>query len=293
MRVAAESRISELTLEEAFPKTLTETSCVYIDKDREVWVATEMCAQYLESVVDSIVVKDGGVPIGIVGGYDLLDHLRKNPTRDFQYKTKVKEIAFNDVPEVAKETKLKDLIEKWQKSRRAFAIIPHEPDDFSPVSARMMLGVGMRCKTNISVSSMPKKKIITFHADDTLGKILVLMFANKTRKLLLLEDSNQYISDRLILGEISRILKFQKDVESFLEIPAKQLKLDYVREITDDLKFDHLCSIMDRMEHPYVIYKDAAITPWDVCVTLLSEDLRGPLKTRFQKRCPHCGKEIE
>jgi hypothetical protein len=31
---------------------LTDTSYVYIDKERKVWVATEMCAQYTESIVD-------------------------------------------------------------------------------------------------------------------------------------------------------------------------------------------------------------------------------------------------
>jgi hypothetical protein len=30
--------ISELSLAELFPETLTESSCVYIDKGREVWV---------------------------------------------------------------------------------------------------------------------------------------------------------------------------------------------------------------------------------------------------------------
>lgn len=64
--------ISELTLEELFPKTLTDTSCVYINKGREVWVATEMCAHYIESVIDSIVVQDNEKLIGIVGGYSPL-----------------------------------------------------------------------------------------------------------------------------------------------------------------------------------------------------------------------------
>lgn len=101
-----DNKISELTLDELFPQTLTDSPCVYIDREREVWVATEMCAQYLESVVDSIVVVDGdGIPVGIVGGYDLLDNIRKHPTRDFQYKTNVEQIMFADVPEVEKETK--------------------------------------------------------------------------------------------------------------------------------------------------------------------------------------------
>ncbi len=285
-------KISELTLNELFPQTLADSQCVYVDKEREVWVAMEMCAQYLESAVDSIVVVDGdSVPVGIVGGYDLLDNLRKNPTRDFQYKTKVEEIMFRDVPEVEKETKLKDLIKKWQNTRRAFAILGNESDGYSAISARKMLDVGMRCKTDISVSSMPKKKTITFQPDDTLGTIINTMFENKTRKLVL-ENTNQFISDRLILAEISRILKFEKGVESFLDIPARQLRLDYVKTITEDLPFDYFCSLMNKMEHPYLLYKDASISPWDVCLALMSEDLKGPLRAGFQKKCPHCGKDI-
>lgn len=79
--------IHELSLQELFPKTLTDTSCTYIDKGREVWVVTEMCAEYSESAVDSVVVLDENKkPIGIVGGYDILSHFRRNPTRDFQTK---------------------------------------------------------------------------------------------------------------------------------------------------------------------------------------------------------------
>jgi predicted transcriptional regulator len=285
--------ISELSLEELFPKTLTDTSCVYIDKASEVWVATEMCAHYIESVVDSIVVQDNGKPIGIVGGYDLLDHLRKNPTRDFQYHHKVEEIMFTGLPQIEKKTKLKDLVKHWKNSRRAFAIISNETGEYFPISARKMLELGAKCKTDISVSSMPKKKIITFHSDDSLGKILDLMFENKTRKLVL-ENSNQFISDRLILAGIANMLKFQKDIDRFLDIPINQFRLEQVRVIKEDLRFNNLCSIMDKMDHPFVVYNDMPVTPWDVCLTLLSEGLTLLDVLGYQKKikCPHCGKDI-
>ena len=178
--------VSELTLEKLFPRTLTDTVCININKGREVWVATLMCGEYLESAIDSIIVRDDDFkPVGIVGGYDILDHLRKNPTRDFQYKTKVGEIMFKDYSQIGKKTKLKVLIEIWKKSPRAFAIILNEFGDCSAISSRKMIGVGSKCETDISVSSMPKKKIVTFRKDDSLGKVLNLMFENKTRRLLL------------------------------------------------------------------------------------------------------------
>lgn len=280
--------LSEWTLQEIFQDTLTDTPCVYIDKEKEVSVATDMCAQYLESEVDSIVVLDAQKkPAGIVGGYDLLDNLRRYPTREFQYMTQVKEVMFKGLPQIERESKLKDLIDKWKNSRRAFTVIPNTSGDYSVISARKMLEVCRRYKTGISLSSMPKKKIVTFRKDDTLGKILDLMFENKTRKLLL-EDSNQFVSDRLILGEISRILRFHENVEYFLDISAKELKLDYVRKIDEDLDLGRLCSMIDKMAHPYIVYKDTVVTPWDVTL-VLSESIVKPLEDRTTQMCPHCG----
>jgi hypothetical protein len=69
MGVSTISSISELTLGEMLSDSLTDTPCVYLNQERAVWVATEMCVQYLESTVDSIVIRNGDLtPMGIVGG---------------------------------------------------------------------------------------------------------------------------------------------------------------------------------------------------------------------------------
>jgi hypothetical protein len=266
----------ELTLEGLFPGNLTDTVCINIDAERQVWVATLMCAEYLDSFIDSIVVRDDDFkPVGIVGGFELLDHIRKSPTREFQYHTRVEEIMFKDLPQIEKKTRFSDLMQIWKKSRRAFAILFNEFGDCSTISARKLLEVGAKCKTDISISSMPRKRIVTFRKDASLGEILDLMYENKTRKLLL-EGSNEFISDRLILGEISKMLRFQTDIDYFLEIPANQFRLEEAEEITEDLKFNQVCSTMVKMDHPFVVYKDTVFTPWDVCLTLLSEDLTVP-----------------
>lgn len=292
IQVTSKNRLSDLTLEEAFSDTLTNTPCVYLNKHRESWVATEMCVQYLESIVDSLVIRDDEKnPVGIVGGYDVLDNIRKNPTRDFQYEHTVEEIMNKNILQVEKTTTIKNLIEKWKETRRAFAIIPNEYG-FSPISARKMLEIGMQCKTNITASSLPKKKIITFQSDETLSKIIDMMFENNTRKLLL-EYSNQFISDRLILNEISKTLKFQPNIENLLDIPVNQIEFEEVTTIKEDLNLSRLCSMMYKMEHPYVIYKDNAISPWDICTILLSESLSSQGATYLKETiCPHCGKNI-
>jgi CBS domain-containing protein len=288
--------IPELTLEELFPTTMTDTPCVNVSSERDVWVATLMCAQYLESAIDSIVVRDDDFkPIGIIGGYDLLDHIRKYPTRDFQYQTKVKEIMLKDFARAEKKTKIKDLIEAWKKSLRAFAIVPNEFGDYSVISARKMIEVGTRCETDISISSMPKKKIFTFHGDESIDKVLAIMYENKTRKLLL-QNSNQFISDRMILGEISRVLHFRDGVENLLEMSVSTVNLEYARKVEKDLNFNELCAIMEKMEHPYIIYNDTVVTPWDVCLTLMSENATISFKKEYHREkqiCPTCGKPLD
>jgi predicted transcriptional regulator len=270
---------------------LTDTPCVYLNQEREVWVATEMCVQYLESTVDSIVIRnDDLTPVGIVGGYDLLNHIRKNPTRDFQYENKVKEIMYEKLPIVEKETRFKDLMEKWKDSRRAFAITPNSFQGYSPVSARKMLDVGIKCQSKISISSMPKKKIITFGLDDSLGKIIDLMFEYNTRKLLL-EYSNQFISDRIILEEISKMIKFHPDIENFLDIPVSQIGLQEVTVLKEDVTLNQMCLMLYKMDHPYLIYKDISVSPWDICLTLLSDDVT-QRSTESKRSCPHCGGDI-
>jgi hypothetical protein len=140
---------------------------------------------------------------------------------------------------------------------------------------------------------MEKKKIVTFRLDDSLSKILNLMYENKTRKLIL-DNTNQYISDRLILGEISNTLRFQEDIDYFLDIPASHFKLENAKVITEDLNFDQLCSIMEKMDYPYVVFEGTVVTPWDVCLTLLSEHLTEPPAAEYKVKntCPHCGKDI-
>ena len=291
MVLSSTHNISELTLGQLFSESLTDTPCVYLNQEREIWVATEMCVQYLESSIDSIVIRnDDFTPVGIVGGYDLLNSVRKNPTRDFQYDHKVKEIMFEELPVVEKETRYKDLMEKWKASRRAFAITPNQFQGYSPISARKMLDVGIKSQSSITISSMPKKKIITFSLDDSLGKIIDLMFEHNTRKLLL-EYSNQFISDRIILEEISKMIKFQPEVDNFLDVPVSQIELQNATVLKEDISLNQICFMMYKMEHPYLIYKDISVSPWDVCLTLLSDEVT-PQPEGAKKSCPHCGGDI-
>jgi hypothetical protein len=134
-----------------------------------------------------------------------------------------------------------------EKTRRAFSVIANKYGDYFSISSRKLLEIGKQYKSGISVSSIPKKKIISFKGDETLGTILDMMIKNHTRKNLL-ENSNQFVSDRLILGEISNLLKFQ-EIDNLLDIPINQFKFEYAKEITIDLILSQICLIMDKMDH--------------------------------------------
>ena len=240
-----------MTLGELFPKTLFDTPCIYIDKSREISIVTPMCA-YLESTIDAIVVKDENNPIGTISGYDILYNLRQNPTSTF-FQTKIDKIFLKPLPKVNEKIKLVDLIEGWKKTKRAFSVIANPSGDYFSISARKLLEIGKRYKSGISVSSIPKKKIISFKEDESLGTILDIMFKNCTRKIIL-ENSNQFISDRLILGEISNLLKKFQEIDNLLDILINQFKFEYEKEIIDDLIFNKICLIMDKMDNHCILY---------------------------------------
>jgi predicted transcriptional regulator len=280
-------------LEELFSQTLFETPCISVDKNRDIWVAIEMCAQYLESAVDAIIVVSQNNPIGTIGGREILSHLRKNTIPDSYFRTKIEDIFFNYLPQVEGNIKFDDLMNKWKSTGRAFSVIANPYGDYFSISSRKMLEIGKRYKSGISVSSIPKKKIVTFKEDESLGDILNRMFKNHIRRLLL-ENSNQFVSDRLILGKISMLLKYQ-DIDNLLDIPINQFKFEYTKEITTDLTLSQICLIMDKMDHPCILYQDSIVTSWDICLILLSEKLTESSGKSYQQKkiCPHCGKEID
>ncbi len=265
--------ISERTLGELLSERLTWSLCVHIDKGKEVWVVTGMLVQYLESVTDSIIVRDESHdPIGTIGGKEILENLLKNPTSSLFYGTKVEDIMEANPVIVSKDTTYKDLMASWQKRARAYAIIPNEWGFYSAISAQKILEVGKRCKTDLAIEDIPKKKFATFKKGDTFGDVINSMFDNTSRKILF-EGSNRYLSDRLIIETIAEKMKHLRETDDFLNEPVDIVELDEAKTVSDNLKINEVSSVMYDMDHPFVIYKDWLVTPWDICSVLLSEKI--------------------
>lgn len=268
--------ISDLPLKELFSLSLFSTPAVSIRQENKMWIATGMLVHYLESFTDSLVVTDQEEkPVGVIGGAEIINNIFENPTSDFFDKKTVKEIFDKELIQVNSETKLKDLIEKWKITRRAFSIIPNQYYGYSAISSRKLLEIGAYCKTDIRVRDLPKKKnIATFNFDDTIGKIINMMLENKTRKILL-EDSQSFISDRIIIQTIAQNLDYLRGIENFLDRKIEQpFQLPAATTVSEDLNFADLSKLMFGMMHPFVITKDHQVySPWDICQTLLSKDI--------------------
>jgi len=264
--------LCQRSLKDLLPQTLTNNLCIHIEKGKEVWVVAGMLAQYLESVTDSVLVLNEKIPVGTIGGKEIMENLLKNPSSNLFYGTNVEDIMEPN-PLIVPETILyKDLMAKWKERGRAYAAMVNEWNAFSAISAKKILEVGMRCMTNLSITDLPKKTPVTFKFDDTMEFIIKSMFQNKTRKILL-ENSHKYINDRIIIETISEKMNYLQDIDYFLNIPANVIELEEAKLIYDDLKINEISAIMYDMDHPFVIYKDHIITPWDICECLLSEEI--------------------
>ena len=258
-------------LKDLLPLSFSSTPAVSIRKENKMWVATSMLIHTLESFTDSLVVTEGDEkPIGVIGGREIIENIFKNPSSSFFDDTTVEQIVDKNLVILSDDTTLKELLEKWKNTRRAFSIIPNNHGGYSAISARKILEIGANCVTDIMVSDLPKKEIVSFEQDSTIKEIMELMLQKNSRKILL-KDSNYFISDRLLIQSIAQEFDFFRNVK-FLERHIKDsFRLEEAKKISKDLNLAELSKIMYSMPHPCMIFQNQVITPWDICLALESE----------------------
>jgi len=260
------STISNSSLSELLQNSLTSTPCVNVRKTAKVRVVTGMLVQYLETFTDSVVVRDGTKPIGFIGGKEIIRGVYKNPSSDFFEMKQVGDITDNRLIVVTADTNVNKLISLWKEVGRAFAIIDMGNDDYSVISVKKLLEIGINNSPEFHISEIPKKKIITFDKDATFGDIMKLMLENKTRKILL-EGTNQFINDRIIIETIEKF-DFLLGNDNFLDIPVSVVSLEVAKVVSEDLSLSDISKIMYEMSQPLVIHEDRVISPWDICLAL-------------------------
>lgn len=259
------------SLKELLPLSFTNTPAVSIRKEKKVWAATGMLMHYLESFTDSLVVtEENEKPIGIIGGKEIIQNILKNPSSDFFDNTTVEQITDKNLLILSDNTSLGELLDRWKQTRRAFSITPNTLGGYSAISGRKLLEIGINCVTDLTISELPKKEIVYFEPNSTLNEIITLMLEKNTRKLIL-KDTNNFISDRLIIQSIAQEFDFFRNI-NFLERKIEEsFKLEEAKKISKDVNLAEISKILYTLPHPYVIYQDQVITPWDICMALQSE----------------------
>jgi CBS domain-containing protein len=260
------SIISNHPLSELLPNSLTTTPCVNVRKNAKVRVVTGMLVQYLETFTDSVVVRDGTKPIGVVGGREIIRGVYKTPSSDFFEMNLVEDIMDNRLNVVTPNSSIKELISLWKDVGRAFTLINVGNDDYSVVSVKKLLEIGINSKSEFHISKIPKKKIVTFDKDATFGDVMKLMLEKKSRKILL-EGTNQFINDRIIIETIEKF-DYLLGKNNFLDIPVSIITLEEAKVTSEDLSLSDISKIMYEMSHPLVIHEDRVISPWDICMIL-------------------------
>ena len=258
--------ISKRPLSELLQNSLTSTACVNVRKNAKVKVVTGMLVQYLETFTDSVVVRDGTKPIGVIGGREIIQGVYKNPSSDFFEMKQVGDISDNRLNVVTADTSLEELISLWKNAKRAFAIINIGNDDYSVISVKKLLELGINNNIEYYMSEIPKKKIVTFDKDASFGDVIKLMLENKTRKILL-EGTNQFINDRIIIESIEKF-DYLLGNDNFLDIPVSVVSLDETKTVSEDLNLTEICKIMYDMSQPLILHEDRVVSPWDVCIAL-------------------------
>ena len=260
------STISNCSLSELLQNSLTSTPCVNVRKNAKVRVATGMLVQYLETFTDSVVVRDDTKPVGVIGGREIIQGMYKNPSSDFFEMHQVGEIMDNQLNIITANTSLNELISLWKKAGRAFAIIDIGNDNYSVISVKKLLEIGINSNSKFNMSGIPKKKTITCDKDSTFGEVMKLMLENRTRKILL-EGTNQFINDRIIIEAIEKF-DYLLDNDNFLDVPVSVVSLDEAKTVSEDLNITEVSKIMYDMSQPLIVYEDRVISPWDVCMIL-------------------------
>ena len=264
--------LSDKTLDEILPESVFSTPVVGIRIDDMLGEVASLLPHHLETFTDSLVATSDDKPVGIVGGIEVLEGITKNQTLGFLDKTKIGEVMSKKLVIVNPKTKFADLAKQWLQTRRAFAIIPNQYHGYSAISARKILDAGILFKTNSTISLVPRKKIVTFHKEETVKQIIQRMFDNKTRKLVL-EGTDSFINDRIIIQKLVREFNCLRDGRDFLETSSDMFILEQARRVSDDLTITEACRIMQDMRSPYLIGNEKTVSPWDIVSVLAFENL--------------------
>ena len=258
--------LNHCTIEEILPHLLVYSSMATIESKEKVWVATSMLIRFLATHTNNLVAIENDMPVGMIGSKEVLQGMYSNPTHDFFSEQTVNSIMNKSLEMVSAKMRVYDLLKKMNDIRRDFALVQTTDGEFSTISARRLLEVGILCDTRIKIADMPSKKVITFQKEDNIGFIIGEMLRNNT-DIVILEKTPLFVTPQTIFEKISE-LNYLDDVDDFLEYKANTLNLKTGRIISDNITVPEMCKIMLGMKNAFIMTQNNVLTPWDLITTL-------------------------
>jgi len=265
--------LGDCILEEIFPHLLVYSSMATIENNEKMWTATSMLVRLLQTFTNNLVVLQNEIPAGVLGGRDALKEFYKNPTSDFFFNTTVNEVMDTGLYVATSKTRFADLLDKMRITGRDFAIIENNSGNFSTISARRLLEAGILSRSDIKLSDVPYRPVITFTKDSRIGDIIKLMIDNNA-EFLVLENTSKFIDSQIIFEKIANDYSYLDGTNNFLDLNGGCLKLKNVSIISQNTKIPEICKIMLNATHSIVMTSDRVLTPWDVVSSLHTRDLR-------------------
>lgn len=257
--------LNQCTVEEIMPHLLVYSSMATIEGKEKIWIATSMLVRLLASHTNNLVVMESDTPVGMIGSKELLNGIYENPTHEFFSEHVVHELMNKGLDIISPKTKVDDLLNKMSYFGRDFALVQTTDGEFSTISARRLLEVGILCDTRIKVSDMPAKKIITFQKEDTVGFLIREMLQNNT-DVVILEHTPLFVTPQIIFEKISE-LNYLDGIDNFLDSKISTLNLKSGRIIPDNITVPEMCKIMLSMKNSFVMTQNNVLTPWDLITT--------------------------
>jgi len=258
--------LNHCTIEEILPHLLVYSSMATIESKEKVWVATSMLIRFLATHTNNLVAIENDMPVGMIGSKEVLQGMYSNPTHDFFSEQTVNSIMNKSLEMVSAKMRVYDLLKKMNDIRRDFALVQTTDGEFSTISARRLLEVGILCDTRIKIADMPSKKVITFQKEDNIGFLIGEMLRNNT-DVVILEETPLFVTPQTIFEKISE-LNYLDDVDDFLEYKANTLNLKTGRIISDNITVPEMCKIMLGMKNAFIMTQNNVLTPWDLITTL-------------------------
>lgn len=258
--------LNHCTIEEILPHLLVYSSMATIESKEKVWVATSMLIRFLATHTNNLVAIENDIPVGMIGSREVLQGMYANPTHDFFAEQTVNSMMNKSLEMVSAKMRVYDLLKKMNDTRRDFALVQTTDGEFSTISARRLLEVGILCDTRIKIADMPSKKVITFQKEDNIGFLIGEMLRNNT-DVVILEKTPLFVTPQTIFERISE-LNYLDDVDDFLEYKANTLNLKTGCIISDNITVPEMCKIMLGMKNAFIMTQNNVLTPWDLITTL-------------------------